>query len=135
MNKRCCIIILTAILLQSCGAKNNQQQTEQKASNESEWVFDKVDSSKLVFKNGQVFNTKLFDLNYIGQIPVGNNAPYLIFSGVDCDQCDANVCIYIYSLSNGELSVGHGHNCYSYPGRQTEFTTDYLVYEGRAFYG
>lgn len=136
MNRLCCLIVPLAIFLSGCGSNTGSNVVEQKADDEPGWVFEKVDSNKLVFKDGKVFETELFNLQYIGQIPVEGQAPFLIFSGVDCDQCDANDCIYIHSPDEGKLSVGHGQNCYSFPGRETDYETNSkLLYEGRAFYG
>jgi hypothetical protein len=66
----------------------------------SEWLFDKVDGSKLVFKDEQIFETNLFELAYIGQVSIDSKAPYLIFSGRDCNECDANISIYVHSPSD-----------------------------------
>lgn len=100
-----------------------------------EWTFDKVKDSIIVFKNGQTINTKLFDLQFIGQIPVANKAPYFIFSGRDCNECDANISIYIHSPSDGQLKVEYGENRYQYPGTEKDYETDSVLYISRAFYG
>jgi hypothetical protein len=101
----------------------------------SNWTFDKIEGSKLVFKNGQKFETNLFELEFIGQVPADNKAPYFIFSGRDCNECDANISIYIHSPSDGQLNVGHGQNRYQYPGTETDYQSDKILYVSRAFYG
>lgn len=103
--------------------------------NKKDWIFEKVDRTKLIFKNGQIIDTKLFQLQYIGQIVGEDIEPYLIFSGVDCNQCDANPSIYIHSPNDGELVVGCGENGYGMPGRTYSYLNDSLLYEGRVFYG
>ena len=126
MNKLYCLSLIVATFLLSCKTKGEHQ---------SDWLFEKTDSSKLVFKGGKSFDTKLFNLKYIGQIPIENKPPFLIFSGVDCNECDANACIYIHSPSDKVFSVGQGQNCYLYPGKQNDYETNALIYDARTFYG
>ena len=136
------IIILT-IFLMSCSTNDNsktqplenQEANQRQESKANEWVLEKIDSSKLVFKNGRTIETRLFNLEFIGQIPLENKDPYLIFSGVDCNFCDANISIYIHSSSDGDLIVGAGKNTYGMPGRMYSYMSDSLLYEGRVFYG
>jgi hypothetical protein len=100
-----------------------------------EWVFEKVQGTKLLFKNGRAFDTHLFELAYIGQVSVLSKVPYLIFSGRDCSECDANISIYVHSPDDGELDVRRGQNRYLYSGMERDFETDSLLYHSRAFYG
>ncbi len=102
---------------------------------DSDWVFDKVAGSRLLFKNRQKFNTGLYQLKYVGSLPNGNKAPYLIFSGRDCRECDANISIYIHSPTNGLLGARAGANSYQYPGKERDIETNKLDYSSRAFYG
>jgi hypothetical protein len=112
---------------------NNSTTTIQKISNE--WIFEKVTGSFLKFKNGKEFNTNLYELKYIGMVPNGNKAPFLIFSGRDCNECDANISIYIHSPSNGHLKVENGENRYGCPGNERDYENNSLLYKARAFYG
>ena len=137
------ITFLTFFLL-SCGTNDNSKklaslQTDtilkQEIQIDNEWKLARIDSSKLIFKNGRIIETKLNNLEFIGQIPVENKDPYLIFTGVDCKYCDANPSIYIHSPSDGELIVGSGKNTYGLPGRTFSYENDSLLYEGRVFYG
>ena len=100
-----------------------------------DWLFDKVDDKALKFKNGKVFNTNLYSLKYIGQIANDNKAPFLIFSGRDCNECDANISIYIHSPSNGHLNVENGENRYDFPGTERDLENNKPVLKSRAFYG
>ena len=157
--------IFTIILLASCGTTDNSKweltadtqvettlpisKTDTSKSNlnisldsltsnlnsKTDWAFDKVQESKLLFKGGQTLETNLFELEYIGQITTDNKAPYLIFSGRHCDECDANVSIYIHSPTDGKLVTGHGKNRYQYPGTEKDYETDSVLYISRAFYG
>ncbi|GAC1305692.1 MAG: hypothetical protein NVSMB24_14950 [Mucilaginibacter sp.] len=108
---------------------------KQEVNNGEEWVFNKAEGHVLKFKNGKSFNTNLYDLKYIGQIANDRGAPFLIFSGRDCDECDANISLYIHSPSNGKLQVANGENRYGYPGTERDFENNSLLYRGRAFYG
>lgn len=127
------------------GCKNNNRPTEptkvsadtlQKINSVSnEWVFEKTDKSKLIFKNEKTVETNLYDLQYIGQIPVNNSTPFLIFSGRHCSECDANISIYIHKPTDGPLIVRNGENRFQYPGKEKDFENDLVVYISRAFYG
>ncbi|SIR50317.1 hypothetical protein [Pontibacter lucknowensis] len=99
------------------------------------WTFEKMDDSNLVFKEGPVFDTELHELEYIGQIDIDGKAPFLVFSGRHCDECDANTSLYFHSPRNGYLNVSYGENRYLYPGKERDYETDSLLYEARAFYG
>jgi hypothetical protein len=135
--------ILTILFLSSCGTNDNSKsniiQTSDSLTTNSkaniDWTFDKVQGSKIIFKDGQIFETNLFELEYIGQVSADNKAPFLIFSGRDCNECDANISIYIHSPSDGRLVVDHGQNRYQYPGKEKDYETDSVLYISRAFYG
>lgn len=101
----------------------------------NEWIFEKVAGSVLKFKNGKRFDTHLYELKYIGMVPNGNKTPFLIFSGRDCDECDANISVYIHSPSNEHLKVESGENRYSFPGSERDYENKSLLYKARAFYG
>jgi hypothetical protein len=68
-------------------------------------------------------------------VPNGNKTPFLIFSGRDCDECDANISIYIHSPSNGHLKIENGENRYGFPGSERDFENKNILYKARAFYG
>jgi hypothetical protein len=131
--------ILTILFMTGCGINNSNGSLKDNLSinkqDTTKWLFDKAQSSKLVFKGGQTFETNLYELEYIGQIPADNKAPYLIFSGRDCNECDANISIYIHSPSDGILVIDHGQNRYQYPGTEKDYETDSVLYISRAFYG
>lgn len=103
--------------------------------NGDEWIFDKIAGRVLKFKNGKAYNTELYNLSYIGQITNGSNAPFLIFSGRDCDECDANTSIYIHSPANGHLNVQNGENSYTFPGTEKDYENNKPVFKSRVFYG
>jgi hypothetical protein len=108
---------------------------EAQSSAQGNWNFKSVSGSIINFDNGNAFNTHLHELKYIGQIQNGNRSPFFIFSGRDCDECDANISIYIHSPINGKLSIEYGKNRYQYPGKERNIEDNSLTYKGRAFYG
>lgn len=140
---RLVILSFITFTLFACRQSNNSQsdqilQTDSLTNNaklKTDLTFEKVEGSKIVFKDSSTFETNLFELEYIGQVPVDNKAPFLIFSGRDCNECDANISIYIHSPSDGQLKVDHGENRYQYPGTEKDYETDSLLYMSRAFYG
>ncbi len=101
----------------------------------ADWQFEKVVGSKIKFKNGKIFDAHLYQLKYIGQVSNNIKPPFLIFSGRDCDECDANISIYIHSPGERNFIVGHGENTYPYPGTEKDVETNKLVYTSRVFYG
>lgn len=113
----------------------NIVQKSSKIIDSNEWIFQGTAGSILKFKNGKEYNTNLYELNYIGQIVNGHEAPFLVFSGRDCNECDANISIYVYSPSNRPLKVENGENRYQYPGTERDYESDSLLYKARAFYG
>lgn len=104
-------------------------------ANNKDWSVKRVEGSKLLFKNGEEFDTKLYGLEYVGQVRAENKAPFLIYFGVDCIECDAEQALYIHSPDDGELLAEDGRNSYQFPGKLFDYETDSLLYEGRAFYG
>lgn len=100
-----------------------------------EWIFDKIAAQTLQFKNGKSYNTDLYDLKYIGQVANSNKAPFLIFSGRDCFECDANISIYIHSPANGHLRVQNGENRYGFPGTEKDYENNRPISKSRVFYG
>jgi hypothetical protein len=100
-----------------------------------DWTFDKTQGSQIIFKDRRSFETNLFGLEYIGQIVTEKKSPFLIFSGRDCNACDANISLYIHSPTDGELIVANGQNRYHYPGTEKNYQNDSVVYRARTFYG
>lgn len=133
-------IFFLTIIISACndqakekGAKKviNKEQTQVP----NDWIFDKVSGKKLKFKNGKEFSTEIYELKYIGQVENGSKAPFLIFSGRDCDECDASITIYIHTPADGPLVSDYGQNRYGYPGVETDFEENTPLYKAQAFYG
>lgn len=99
------------------------------------WAFDKVRGAVLMFKEGKQFDTQIFEVKYIGQITSGSKAPYLLFTGRGCDECDANISLYIQSPDDPYYSDEGESERYALPGKEKDFESDSLIYKSRAFYG
>lgn len=128
------IYVLAAVILLNTGftiENNHIPQTK----NTGEWIFDKVRAQTLEFKNGKSYKTDLYDLKFIGQVANNHKAPFLIFSGRDCFECDANISIYIHSPANGHLNVQNGENRYGFPGTVKDYENNQPISKSRVFYG
>ena len=135
-------LLCVLLLVSSCTTNTENKEARKinivkqaRTKDNNDWPFEKTFGSVLKFINEKEYNTNLFELKYIGQIQNGEKAPFLIFAGRECDECDANVSIYIHSPSNGLLNVENGENRYQYPGEERDFENDSLLYKSRAFYG
>jgi hypothetical protein len=95
----------------------------------------KIEGNKIVFNDGFIFQTNIYDLGYIGQLKASKKKPFLILTGVQCDSCDAAVSIYIVSPSDGSLKTEDKQVRYDLPGRVRTYDTNEFIYEGRAFWG
>ena len=76
------------------GTQLIEQQTDAK---KQIWDFEKIAGNKLYFKNGKQFKTSLYELKYIGQVPNGNKAPFLILSGHEGNKLLTNSLIHNYT--------------------------------------
>jgi hypothetical protein len=133
-------ILLLTILLSACNHQSNEKKAKkvigkEKIVSSNKWIFDSVVGKTLKFKNGKEFSTEIYELKYIGQVENGSKAPFLIFSGRDCDECDANITIYIHTPADGLLVSDYGQNRYGYPGVETDFEENTPLYKAQAFYG
>ncbi len=134
-------VILCTIFLISCAYFDSSKQktvdtltTSTKVN--ADWVFVKTDSCNLLFKDGKSFDTHLYNLTYLGQVKTSSTkAPCFVLSGVDCNECDANIALYFHSPSDGDLVVEHGQNRYEYPGTLRDLETDILYTKSKAFFG
>ena len=128
---------LTVILLLGCNTNDHPTKPSPgfPKTLPPSWTVKKVDSSRLLFSNAPTIDTHLFDLAYIGQVPMAEKAPLLIVSGRDCTGCDENVSLYMLSPSDGPLNVENGANRNKYPGTEKDNETGKWVYRSRVFYG
>ena len=129
------VFLNTAFTISSNHSPEVLSVTCPQIKNSVEWIFDKVAAQTLQFKNGKSYSTDLYDLKYIGQIANNSKAPFLIFSGRECFECDANISIYIHSPANGHMNVQNGENRYTFPGTEKDFENNRIISRCHAFYG
>lgn len=85
--------------------------------------------------NGLKFQTTLYDLTVVGQLHTAHRLPYYVLSGVGCNECDANVSIYIHSPSDGPMKDEGTQPRFDYPGRTISREDHSVVSETRVFLG
>jgi hypothetical protein len=85
--------------------------------------------------NGSKFQTTLYDLAVIGQLHTTHKLPYYVLSGIGCDECDANVSIYVHSPSNGPMKDEGTQPRFDYPGRTISREDHTVTSETRVFLG
>lgn len=104
-------------------------------SQESLWTNIKVEGKTLILDNGEKIKTPLYNLKYIGQLESKTRHPYFILSGRECDDCDANISIYIWCPDQGPMDNNELKKHYSYPGKERDLETNELIYVSRMYYG
>ena len=106
-----------------------------KVDSNSYMHIGRISESTVVLPDGALFETNLYDFKLIGEIETQTKFPYLILSGRQCENCDANISIYIQCPSDGSLKPEHEQERYSYPGHLYSFMQDSLIFESRMFFG
>ncbi len=89
--------------------------------------------SAITFRNGSTLRFGVVEMVYVGQLPAATKAPFLIFSGRICDECDANTNLFIHSPADGFLSAEGAR--YGYPGKVYHYEDNTLLEESRVFFG
>ncbi len=87
----------------------------------------------VTFRNGAEMNSEIVDMAFIGQLSARDDAPYIIFSGRRCWDCESNPSIYVHSPTGGKLSKKSTR--YRYPGRLYSHVNGALIEETRMFFG
>lgn len=85
--------------------------------------------------DGSKFQTTLYELKVIGQLRTQHKLPYYILSGVGCQECDANVSIYVHSPSDGPMKDEGTQQRFEYPGRVLSRENRRVLSHSRMFYG
>jgi hypothetical protein len=85
--------------------------------------------------DGSRFQTNLYDLKVIGQLHTVHKLPYYVMSGVGCQECDANVSIYIHSPSDGPMKNEGSQPRFDYPGRTLSREDRGVISDARVFLG
>ena len=121
--KYCAVAIL--VLLGSCSHAQDREQN---------WDVKKLNNQQILFENGKSIDTHLYDLTYIDQIDVGEKV-YLIISGRGCEQCDANLSIYVHSPTDGDMLKEANQPRYTYPGSIYDPFSDEVIFSSELYYG
>ncbi|MDT3404370.1 hypothetical protein [Mucilaginibacter terrae] len=100
----------------------------------AQWAVKGVKGMNLILKNDRQLKTNLFNLKYMGVLQTRNKAPYYILSGRGCNECGANLSIYIWSQSDGPMLPEGKQLRYAYPGKENDYETGKAVFESRMFY-
>jgi hypothetical protein len=112
-------------------APDSQRGTPESTPTDAE----KAEPGILVLPGGSKFKTTLSKVKVIGRLRTTRKVPYFILSGVGCEDCDANISIYIHSPSDGPMKDEGGQTRFFYPGRETDHEHGNLLYEARMFFG
>ena len=97
------------------------------------WDFLKTDGSKLILKDGNSIDTKLFEMNFLKTLKDNNGNLYFVVSGKESGYV-ANISIYIFNSKNTQKSFSEIPN-YSYPGKVYNWESNELISEHRLFVG
>jgi len=93
-----------------------------------------LDSPAVIrFHNGQRFATGLYNAKFLGILP-SSKTPYVVLSGRGCDECDANISIYILSPLGPPVREATTDRYWS-PGQETDRETGKIIRKSRAFIG
>jgi hypothetical protein len=132
-------ILGIACLISACqNAQHEKSQlvVQKAALSLDPWEVEFVEGNRLRFHNGDTFATVLYNMDYIGQLGATDSAaPFLILSGRECRECDANKFIFIHSPANGELKGNYLKQKFPYPGRELAYENGAPVNECRFFFG
>jgi hypothetical protein len=104
-------------------------------TNKGNWDILKIKGNTVYFRNGESLKTGLHDVKYIGKIQLKNNSPLYIFSGADCENCDEQNSIFVFSPAEKNKTVTPEYAPYDFPGREFSNEDSSLVYQSRMFYG
>jgi hypothetical protein len=103
-----------------------------------EWIYDKDPSFKLItkshytFRNGTKFSTNLLVFKLIDVLKTSDNHSFFFFSGRVCDQCDANMSLYVAPSDIRYFDRDNKRN--QYPGKLCHYLGGELIEETRVFY-
>jgi len=124
------ITLCLAVTIISCiNPKKEEAKTAMTVKPQEAWIFNKASGSMLEFTNGKGLNTRLSNPEYIGQLNNGNEAPYILYSGSSCNNCESK--IYIHALA--PTAKKNKLIRYLYP--STIISNGKTLYKSRMFYG
>ena len=99
--------------------------------------IDSINRIKNHDRNSLLDTINLYNKQFVAEIKLTENTWYII-SGRPCENCDANINLYIFpkipKLLSSENLIKSNDN-FSYPGEETDFIDDIITYEANTFYG
>lgn len=123
----------------------NQSETAssqplQNKEDTSAWTPVKIENSQdrpslIRFQNGKTFVTTLFQVKYLGHLTNSGNAPFLILAGRGCQDCDANLAVYLHNPQSGPMQGEDSQERFVHPGVIRDAETKQAVLEARMFVG
>lgn len=105
------------------------------AVSHSAWHVKEIQGSKIFFDHKPPLETHLYELKILGQIKNDRLSPYLILSGVECTECDANTNLYIHNPADGAMQDESLQVSYPYPGKVYDYESNQLLASNRVFLG
>lgn len=121
-------------------SENASSQLLQNKEDASAWTPVKIEDfpdhpSSIRFQNGKTFVTTLFQVKYLGHLTNSGNAPFLILAGRGCQDCDANLAIYLHNPQSGPMQGEDSQERFVHPGVIRDAETKQPVLEARMFVG
>jgi hypothetical protein len=95
-----------------------------------------IGDTLLRLPDGTEFDPQLHALRYHGTLQTIDGTPLLIFSGIECQDCDANRTVHLRSPDPRLFSPETEFSAiYAFPGKQFSYEDDSVLVESRLFYG
>lgn len=123
-------ILVLFVLSCGCGPGNNLPQVPQ----EEAWLPARISSDTIIFRNGNHIKTGLHEIKYIDSMANGNHPPFIIVSGRECTECDANIALWVFSAADSVVAPQAMHKI-AYPGGLNDYETGKQIAESRLFIG
>ena len=92
--------------------------------------IDSINRIKNHDRNSLLDTINLYDEQFVAEIKLTENTWYII-SGRPCENCDANINLYIFPKTPKLLSSRNlikSNDNFSYPGEETDFIDDIITY-------
>ena len=94
-------------------------------------AFNQPIETQITFANGHVAKTRILNFRLVDYLVSSEGVTFIIFSGRDCTECDAENSLYIDAIKKNTYDVSG----YTFPGRYYLQDSQQLLGETRVFYG
>jgi len=133
------LVICLVVFLSSCNRSPSHSATPAHSPDSRLEAANAVNGENrmgiLVLPDGSRFQSTLYGLKVIGQLRTVHKLPYYVLAGVGCQECDANVSVYIHSPSDGPMKNEGTQPRFDYPGQTISYEDNSVVSETRMFLG